>query len=108
MLISFAVWGFWPMQILDNSGELRDRAWNFSPFPLGIPVAIYLLYKAWQSDDEVMAAAATPLLVPYFAPYSLVSLMALLASRHKTIAIFIYWTFWFYLIVESRRIAAME
>jgi hypothetical protein len=108
ILISLLIWGFWLPDVIAGSREVQSTAWNFAPFPVGIPLGLYLLYKAYRMDDEVMAAAATPLLVPYFAPYSLVPLMALLGSRYKTIAIVIYWGAWFALVVETRRLSLIE
>lgn len=100
--LSFLLWGWWVPEI---AGQASSQQWNFAPFPLGIPLGIYLLYKAYQLDDEVLGASATPLLVPYFAPYSLVALLTLLACKYPRMAFYIYCTFWFYLVVESRRIA---
>ena len=66
-----------------------------------------MLYRALRSDDEVLAAAATPLLTPFVAPYSLAALLTPVACKHRREAFFAYVGFWAYLIVESRRIALM-
>ena len=104
VVLSLVIWGFWPTEV--GLSDVRNQAWNFAPWPLGIPLGIYLLYKGYQLNDEVVAAAATPLLVPYFAPYSLVPLMALLSCKYPKMAFYIYCTFWFYFVIEARRIAA--
>lgn len=105
--LSFVIWPGWLSSIGMAGGDIRDTAWNFAPWPFAIPLGLYLLYRAYKADDEIIAAAATPFLVPYFAPYSLAPLLALLACRHRTAAIYLYFGLWFYLIIESRRIAAL-
>ncbi len=102
--ISFLVWGWWLPTVLQLSGGLTNTFWNFSPFPLGIPIGAYLLYRAYQTDDEVLAACATPFFVTYFAPYSLSPLIALLACRYPRMAFYVYVSFWFFFIVEARRL----
>ncbi len=101
---SLVVWGFWPLKIGLISGA---HLWNFAPWPLGVPFGGYLLYKAYRTDDEILAASATPLLVPYFAPYSLAPLMALLSSRYRREALYLYCVFWFYFIIDGRRFSAL-
>lgn len=105
--LSFVLWPTWVVDMGGRDSSIRDALWNFAPWPFGIPLGAYLLYRGYRADDEVLAAAATPFLVPYFAPYSLTPLFALLACRYRTIAVYIYFTLWFYLIIESRRIAGM-
>ena len=100
LLISIAIWGLWM-----TVGGLPDQAfwWNFAPFPLGIPLGIYLLVRAFREDDEIMAAGSTAFLVPYFASYSLVPLMALLSTRYPRAAFVLYIGFWWFLVVHMRR-----
>lgn len=102
--LSFVIWGNWLAVSLSKSPQ--SKAWNFSPFPLGIPLGIYILYHAYRQEDEILGASATPLLMPYFAPYSLVGLHALLACRYPKMAFYIYCSFWFFLVIESRRIGS--
>lgn len=103
IILSLIIWGFW----LPDVNGLPDDAnlWNFAPWPFGIPVGIYLIYQGWKKDDEILAAAATPFFVPYFGVHSLAPLLALLACKYRREAIYLYAGFWFYLIVESRRLA---
>lgn len=102
-ILSFLVWGNWLAEGFASNPQ--NTAWNFAPFPLGVPLGLYILYQAYQQEDEILGASATPLLVPYFAPYSLVSLLVLLACRYPKMAFYIYCTFWFFAVVEARRIA---
>lgn len=101
LLISFVVWGWWPARIGYNP---MPRPFNFSVLPIGIPYGIYLLRKAWQEDDPYLAAVATPLLVPYIAPYSLTSVLAVVASRWPKAGYWMYFGLWAFTIIESRRI----
>jgi hypothetical protein len=103
LILSVLVWGNWFAQ---TGLPLHSNYWNFAPFPLGIPFGIYILYKAWGNNDEVLAAVSTPLFFPYIAPYSLTSVLALLSVRHRKEAIFVYAAFWFYVIIETRRLGA--
>jgi hypothetical protein len=102
--VSFLFWGFWPGKIglIASSG-----IWNFAPWPLGIPLGLYMLYRAYKNDDEFLAAAATPFLTPYIAPYSVAGVLAYVGSKYKKEAFFVYVAFWAFFIVESRRIALM-
>lgn len=103
-LVSFAIWGFWPLKFgLIESSDW----WNFSVWPLGLPLGIYMLYKAYKSEDEFLAAAATPFLTPYIAPYSITALFAYVGSKYKKEMFFVYVAFWAYVIIESRRLALM-
>lgn len=104
VLLAFVVWGDWLSPSLRLSGGLVNTFWNFSPFPFGVPIGIYLLYKGYREDNEVLAAAGTPFFAPYFAPYSLTPLFALLACRYPRMAFYLYVSFWFFFVVESRRL----
>jgi hypothetical protein len=99
--LSLVVWGFWPERVGLVSSA---RYWNFAPFPIGIPLGVYLLWRAYQAEDEILAAAATPFLMPYFAPYSLAPLLALVACRYRREAFYAYAGFWMFFVVENRRL----
>lgn len=99
-LLSFALYGFWP---LDLGVPDISFYWNYAPFPFLIPLGLWMLWKAWQKEDEILAASATPFLTPYFAPYSIAPLMALIASRHRKVAFIIYIGLWMTIIVEARQ-----
>jgi hypothetical protein len=102
--LSFVVWGWWLPNVLRLGAGLTNTFWNFSPFPLGVPIGVYLLYRAYRTDDEVLAACATPFFATYFAPYSLAPLLALLACRYPRMAFYVYVSFWFFFVVEARRL----
>jgi hypothetical protein len=101
LIVSVLIWGAW-WGYLGNG--LTMLPWNFAPFPYFIPLGIYLLVVAWQKDDEIIGACATPFLVPYFAPYSLAGLHVLLAARHRKAAMWLWCFSWWFLIIASRRL----
>ena len=100
LIASVLIWGSWWTHL---GHGLTAVAWNFAPFPYLIPVGLYLLWKAWRSEDEIIAACASPLLVPYFAPYSLTGLHVLLASRYRRAAIWLWCFSWWFVIISANR-----
>lgn len=103
LIASIAIWGTWWQHL--GSG-LKDVPWNFAPFPYMIPVGLFLLWKAWQKDDEIIAACATPFLVPYFAPYSLTGVHVLLAARYRKAAVWLWCFSWWFVIISANRMGA--
>ncbi len=97
-LVSLAIWGLWPLQ----GGLPENVSWNFAPFPFFVPVGVYMLYRAYQDDNEVLAAASTPLLTPYIAPYSVTAVLALAGSRYRREAFIVWAAFWVYFIIQAR------
>ncbi len=103
LLVSIVIWGSWWTHL---GHGLTEVPWNFAPFPYMIPVGLYLLWKAWHSEDEIIAACATPFLVPYFAPYSLTGPLVLLASRYQRAAIWLWCFSWWFVIISANRMGA--
>lgn len=101
--LSLAVWGLWFFKIQNPS----NQPYNFAPWPVGIPVGLYLLHKAYRSDDEVLAAAATPFMTPYIAPYSFTLILALLGGKYQREAFYLYLGGWIFFVIEARRIGAV-
>lgn len=99
-VLSVLIWGLWFTEIglIETAGF-----WNFAPFPFFIPVGLYLLWRAYQTEDAFMAAAATPFLTPYIAPYSLTVVFAFVGCKYKKEVFFVWSGFWIYFIVEFRR-----
>jgi hypothetical protein len=45
--------------------------WNWSLFPVGVPVGLFLIWQAWRrKNDRALALAAAPFLSPYVASQS--------------------------------------
>ena len=102
--LSLWVWGWWPSDVGLVSGS---HMWNFSPWPVGIPLGLYMLYRGYINDDEFMAAAATPFLTPYIAPYSIAGVLAYVGCKYKKETFFVYIGFWSYAIIEARRLSSL-
>lgn len=100
VVLSFLIWGMWPTQLK----SVQESVWNFAPWPFLILLGLYMLYRAYRSDDAFLAAAATPFLVPYLAPYSIAGLMAFSGCKYRREALIVYVAFWVYFIVEGRRL----
>jgi len=100
-VVILMVWGLTPLHVMRRAET--DVTWNFAPWPFLIPVGIFLLWKAWREDDEFIAAAATPLLVPYIAGYTLPVTICVLACKYPKLAFAITVGLWWLLVVETRR-----
>jgi hypothetical protein len=103
IVFSFVVWGIWFERI---DWEIVRKPWeaaNFSPFPFMIPLGLYMFYKAYRTDDDVLAAVATPFLTPYYAGYSLVPILTVLMTKYRREAFMVYVGFWLYFIIEGKR-----
>ncbi len=101
LVVSVLIWGAWWTHL--GSG-LMDVPWNFAPFPYLIPVGCWLLWQAWQRDDEIIAACATCFFVPYFAPYSITGVHVLLTSRYRRVGMWLWIASWWFVIIAARRI----
>lgn len=100
LILSFILWGNW---ITPSTTDITSKPWNLAMWPFGIPIGLFLLYLAWKKDDEIIAAAATPFLVPYIAPYSIFCILPMMSGKYKKAAIAFYLFTWWFLVVENRR-----
>ena len=103
LVLSFVLWGNWLPLMLERGAIVQDMGWNAAPFPLLVPAGLWLLWRAWQTDNALLAGLATPLLMPYIAFYSLVAWFTLLACRYPRVALLVYTGVWWYTVVELRR-----
>ncbi|NDJ84493.1 MAG: hypothetical protein GYB66_01275 [Chloroflexi bacterium] len=103
IVAAIVIWGTQPIDGIRDVNP-GNTAWNFAPWPFFIPLGLYLLYRGFKDDDEVLAAAATPFMVPYLAPYSLVALLTVIACKYRREALYIHLAFWMHFIVYSRRL----
>jgi hypothetical protein len=65
-LITFKLYGFW----LISNFEATQHFWNFSLWPLSIPIGFVLLVRAIKSNTKEYAFMASPFLSPYVAFHS--------------------------------------
>ena len=63
LILSFLVFGFWPSRFRETIS--LTQSYNSSIWPLGIPIGILLLIKAFRSKNSIPAMAAGPFLSPY-------------------------------------------
>lgn len=77
-LLSFRLYGFWPLRFQDTLALSADSAaqYNTSLWPYGIFIGIWLLYKAVQNQKSETAVAASPFLSPYVLQYTWVAALA--------------------------------
>jgi hypothetical protein len=86
LLITFALWGLWPLQ----GANLASIAHNASLWPVSIPIGLGLLVAALHRRQMGFAMAASPCLSPYVMVTSWAGvLMAILRSIPETIAVVI-------------------
>lgn len=98
-VLSLLVYGLWFTQV---GLPWNAAAWNFAPFPYFLPLGTYMLYRAYRSDDAFLAAAATPLLTPYIATYSVTALFAFTGSQYRREMFIVWCAFWVFFIIFSR------
>lgn len=99
---SLVVWDYGQVVAQIASVGVVAAGWDYSPFPFAIPLGAWLLWRGWRSDDEYLAAAATPCFAPYFAPYSLMPLTVLLACRYPRWAAVLSLGFWWYVVIKVK------
>ena len=90
LIASLFIWRGWPLAWLHSSKDF----FGYSIFPFLVPLGIFMLYKAWKSDDEILAAMATACFMPYFGLYSLTSVLAIAVSKYRTWAIALWVVGW--------------
>lgn len=99
-VVSFLLWGFWPVDMLTNIQKVKANGmdgWNWSLFPWLLPVGIGLLMyitKVKSANAELLATISTVCIAPYFGPSSLAIPFALLASKHRRISIITWVVLW--------------
>jgi hypothetical protein len=78
-LISFWMYDLW----LFHLNGMENNPASVSVFPLLIPVAIYLMYKAVREQDIKLASCCSPMVAPYLALHSFSVMMLNLFNRPK-------------------------
>lgn len=107
ILASILLYGLWFLHLDWQTIQKPHAAANFAPFPYFVPFGLYLLYRAYKQEDEILAGCATPLLVPYFAVYSLFPLLTLIATKRRLESFYLYIGLWLYVLVMAKRLGAL-
>lgn len=103
LIVSIILWGLWFTRLDWHAAEGAWTVANFSPFPYFVPLGLWMLWKAWQTDNEVLAGTATPLLVPYFAGYGIFPVLVLISTKYKREAFYLWVGLWLYFVIEAKR-----
>jgi hypothetical protein len=79
LLVSFAIWGFWPLRLLVVQGSEWKATYpqDITLFPWGLLVAVPLLWLSRRDEDLLMAAGS--LATPHLFPYHFIVLMPALS-----------------------------
>lgn len=96
---STVVWPLWWTKI---GVPPYDTPVNLAPFPLFVPLGLWMLWRAWKVDDMALAGCATPFLVPYVTPYSATANLTVLACEHPRIAVAVWLMAWYMAAVQAR------
>lgn len=75
LLISFLVWGFWPLQMF-RFGIEPDSLRNASLFPYSLPLAPVLVYFGIRRKSDALLCWATLCAVPFFQTHSILPAIA--------------------------------
>lgn len=94
VMISSLIWHGWIFQWLSLTSHMKSVFWNASLFPWLIPLGAYMLYKAWKTDDEILAAMSTACFAPYFGIYSLAPVMAIAGKKYRWVVITLWVIGW--------------
>lgn len=81
LLVSFAVWGAWPVEMWYNIQSDLITSGNISLFPYTIPLGIYLGYLSYKKDNIMYGALATICFTPYLLIHSLLVHITILAPK---------------------------
>ncbi len=100
LLISFVVWGFWPpsmiagTQLTPGGRYFNIAPINLLPWPISVAIGVFFAYQAFRKKDEALGILAGFFFVPYFAPYSLPLIFAIVAIKARRLAIIITISMW--------------
>jgi len=100
VLLSFVFWGFWiPDMIAGIRSNSMGRFFNIAPinlmpWPISVAIGGVMAYFAFRRRDEVLGIIAGFFFVPYFAPYSMPLLFAMVAIKARRLAIIIFFSMW--------------
>jgi hypothetical protein len=64
-LISFALYGFWPIKAMNTGLEMASQTGDANLFPWAVPFGIGILFYAIRKKLQTLSISASPLLSPY-------------------------------------------
>jgi hypothetical protein len=78
-LISFALYGFWPLQCVG----MNTNPENMSAWPWVVPLGLFLVHRAVADNDRNLSIIAGPLLAPYASQFSYAAPLLALFSKPR-------------------------
>jgi len=104
LLVSFVLWGAWPMNMLNavqavtisgNAYSLFNVApLHFLPAPISILIGLWLAWRAFRRHDPILGILAWLFFTPYVAFYGLLLPLGLVAIRWFRLALLISVLIW--------------
>lgn len=91
-LFTFLIWGWWIPDMYEMAfANLPNVSWNWSFWPYGIPLGLFMLCHALKTKSLEIGALAAFFLVPYLAWYSFSGfLLIIYAKAPRWVAIVLY------------------
>lgn len=94
-ILSLLIWPGWPLRAWPEvSPHWLTANWNWSIWPWGVPIALFLLWLAWRRGEDWLGLVASPLLSPYVNMPNYLGLMVALAARWPRWALGIWVSLW--------------
>lgn len=92
IVLSLLLFGWWPLQLLGGASPVY-HGWNlwYWVYPLPLAAGIVLLYAGYRREDDLLYLAASPFLMPYVAPQSLIGPWLALCARARTRVVLAVW-----------------
>jgi hypothetical protein len=99
--LSFLLWGWWPVRMLEHIQQVSPESRNYNVAPqsflsagVAIVIGIWLAVVAFRKRDVVVGILAFYFFTPYVALYSLLILFSLVAARWPRFALLISIVMW--------------
>lgn len=96
-LLSFLVFGLWPIDLLRQPKEFAEMGLNIwgGLWPYQVPLGIVLVFRAWKQKDDRYLIACSPFFMPYAATSSLIgpwiALCSILEDWQAAIVLISWW-----------------
>ena len=94
-VLTFTLWDMAAVLAHHHAQGIISAGWNASLFPYMLPLAAYLLWRAWRDDDLWLTIPASACLTPYITIASLFSAFIVILVRWPKIGCAIWLSLWF-------------
>jgi hypothetical protein len=102
VLISFVIWGGWPLaslkaiQTYTLGASFNIAPLALLPWPVALAIGLYLMWRAFRKRDAPLSLIAWIFFVPYIPLYSLLIPFAAVAIRFRLLALIISVVMWIF------------